>query len=198
MREPFVSGVPEIIDLLTRDFPNARLGFKLKFSASTAAISAVIAGSDVSVGLNKAGSGALTLSGANTFSGGVTLNAGTLNVNSTSALGLTTSAFVINGSTINNTSASAVTLGVNKTQNWNGDFTFTGTQDLNFGTGNVTLGGTAGQRTVTVSARTLAVGSIPDATTGYGLTKAGPGTLSLIGSSSSSMRNGSRCFLYEL
>lgn len=49
------------------------------------------------------------------------------------------------------------------------------------GTGDVTLGGTAGQRTVTVTAGSLAVGSIPVATTGYGLTKAGAGTLSLTG-----------------
>ena len=33
-KEPFVSGVPEIIDRLVKDIPNARDGFKLLFSAA--------------------------------------------------------------------------------------------------------------------------------------------------------------------
>ena len=33
VREPFVSGVPEMIDRLVRDIPNAELGFRLLFSA---------------------------------------------------------------------------------------------------------------------------------------------------------------------
>lgn len=33
LREPFVCGIPEIIDHLVRDIPNARDGFKLIFSA---------------------------------------------------------------------------------------------------------------------------------------------------------------------
>ena len=37
--------------------------------------------------LIKSGNGALTLAGTNGFTGGVTLNAGTLNINSASALG---------------------------------------------------------------------------------------------------------------
>ena len=32
-REPFVSGVPEMIDRLVRDIPNAERGFRLLFSA---------------------------------------------------------------------------------------------------------------------------------------------------------------------
>lgn len=34
IREPFVSGIPEMIELLTRDIPNATRGFRLTFSAS--------------------------------------------------------------------------------------------------------------------------------------------------------------------
>ena len=34
VREPFVAGVPEMIDRLVRDIPNARNGFRLLFSAS--------------------------------------------------------------------------------------------------------------------------------------------------------------------
>lgn len=33
-QEPFVSGVPEMIDFLVKDIPNARSGFRLLFSAS--------------------------------------------------------------------------------------------------------------------------------------------------------------------
>ena len=33
-REPFVSGVPEMIDQLVKDIPDARLGFRLLFSES--------------------------------------------------------------------------------------------------------------------------------------------------------------------
>jgi fibronectin-binding autotransporter adhesin len=48
-------------------------------------ISAVVAGSD---GLNKAGSGALSLNGANTFSGGLTVSNGTVNINADNGLGV--------------------------------------------------------------------------------------------------------------
>ena len=34
VREPFVAGVPEMIDRLVRDIPNARAGFRLLFSAT--------------------------------------------------------------------------------------------------------------------------------------------------------------------
>ena len=34
VQEPFVSGVPEMIDYLVRDIPNARAGFRLLFSAA--------------------------------------------------------------------------------------------------------------------------------------------------------------------
>ena len=32
LREPFISGIPEIIDILTQKIPNAEKGFKLIFS----------------------------------------------------------------------------------------------------------------------------------------------------------------------
>jgi hypothetical protein len=34
VQEPFVCGVPEMIDLLTKEIPNAKKGFRLIFSAS--------------------------------------------------------------------------------------------------------------------------------------------------------------------
>ena len=65
----------------------------------------------------------------------------------------------------------------NSAQSWNGDFTFNGTQNLNMGTGPVTLGS---NRIVTVNANTLTVnGLISDGGNGFSLTKAGPGTLTL-------------------
>ena len=33
VKEPFVSGIPEMIDLLTADIPDARRGFRLLFSS---------------------------------------------------------------------------------------------------------------------------------------------------------------------
>ena len=34
LREPFVSGVPEMIDELVQDIPDARAGFRLTFSSN--------------------------------------------------------------------------------------------------------------------------------------------------------------------
>lgn len=121
--------------------------------------------------LTKAGSGTLTLSGANIFTGGVTLSAGTLNINSSTALG--TGAFTITTGTIDNTSGASITLSNNNAQNWNGDFTFKGTNNLNLGTGAVTLSAT---RQVTVTANTLTVGGTLSASS-FNLTKTGSGTL---------------------
>lgn len=129
--------------------------------------------------LTKAGAGTLTLTGASTWSGGMTLTDGTLNINSSSALG--TGTFTINGGTINNSTAGALTLTANNAMVWNGSFVFTGTQALNLGAGAVTLGGNV---TVTTTANTLSVGgAIDDGTNGFSLTKAGTGTLHLAGNS---------------
>ncbi len=127
--------------------------------------------------LTKAGAGTLTLSGSNSFDGGMFLTAGRLNINNASALG--TGTFTISGGTIGNTSGHAITLSTNNAQSWNGDFYFVGSNDLNLGTGTVTLGG---NRTVTVTADDLTVGGQISGGS-YGLTKAGAGTLTLTGSS---------------
>jgi len=123
--------------------------------------------------------GATTVSGVNTFTGGVTLNAGTLNLNSVSALGATASNFVINGGTINNSTAAGITLTANNAQTWAGDFAFTGTQSLTFGSGAVAI--TPGAtRTVTVNGSTLTIpGNISGA--GATLVKAGSGALTING-----------------
>lgn len=88
--------------------------------------------------LVKNNTGTLTLSIANGFVGGVTLNNGTLNINNASALGTSAGAFIINGGTIQNTTAGLITT-VNHPITWNADFTFSGSQPLNLGTGTVTM-----------------------------------------------------------
>ena len=93
-----------------------------------------------SASLTKSGAGTLTLSGTNTFLGGVNLSAGTLNINSAQALGSGT--FTIGaGTTIDNTRGSNVTLSGNVNQVWSGEFTFKGSGYLNMGTGTVALVG---------------------------------------------------------
>ena len=134
------------------------------------------------------GTGAVTLSSANTYAGGTNLNAGTLNINNAGAIG--TGALTINGGTLDNSSGAPLTLTNHNAQNWNGDFAFTGTSDLKFSAGDavanpqvtnngaaaVTLGGTGSSRTVTVSSGNLTVGPISG---GLGLTKAGAGSLTI-------------------
>jgi|GEM_PF-1346569 len=96
-------------------------------------------------------------------------------------------ALKMNGGNLDNTSGAAITTSTyNPTQQWTKDFTFIGSNgaasDLNLGTGAVTINGTAGARTVTIqnAATTLTVGGVISGS-GYGLTKAGPGTLVLTG-----------------
>jgi autotransporter-associated beta strand protein len=127
--------------------------------------------------LVQSGTGNLTLSSANTYSGGTTLNSGTLVLNNSTAIG--TGALTINGGSLNNTSGASITLTSNNSQSWNGNFAFTGTNDLNLGTGAVTLGNSA-SRTVTVNSGNLTVGGVISGTSSS-LTKEGAGTLTLTG-----------------
>ncbi len=125
-----------------------------------------------------AGTGTLTLSGNNSFAGGVTVASGdSLDINSTTAVGTGALTF-LGAAVLDNTSAAAITLTNNNAVNINGDFTFVGTQDLDFGTGTVTLGGGAGQRTLTVNgSSTLTTGVINSVVaSGSGIIKAGTGT----------------------
>ncbi len=138
------------------------------------AISSIISGAG---GIIKNGAGAITISGANSFSGGSILNAGTLNLNNANALGAASGTFTINGGTIANTTGGTITL-ANYPQSWDGDFTFTGAQNLNLGAGLVTLGG---NRQVTVNSSTLVISSVIGGGA-FGITKAGGGVLALSGS----------------
>ena len=122
-------------------------------------------------------SGNFTLAGANNHGGGTTLSAGTLRINNASALG--TGLFTISSGTIDNTSGGPITLSTNNTQAWNANITFTGSNDLNMGTGAVTINA---NRTVTITAGTLTVGGgIGQSGGTRTLTKNGDGTLVLKG-----------------
>jgi autotransporter-associated beta strand protein len=127
--------------------------------------------------VNKTNTGVVTLSGTNSGSGAFTLSTGTLNINSPTALG--SGVFNIGAGTTINVSSGAIALTPNNVQNWNGDFTFTGSSDLNLGSGAVTLGSSI---TLTTSASALTVGgNIGDGGNNRSLTKAGAGDLVLTG-----------------
>ncbi len=130
-------------------------------------------------GLTISGGGAVSLNNANTYSGATLLSSGQLNINNASAIG-TGQLIIRAGTTIDNTSASAITLGTNNTQLWTGSFTFGGSNPLNLGTGVVGL--TSSISLTANGANALTVGGvISDGSGGYGLTLNGAGTVSLAG-----------------
>ncbi|MFY7874518.1 MAG: autotransporter-associated beta strand repeat-containing protein, partial [Pirellula sp.] len=140
--------------------------------------SLVVSGDTTFTGaVNKTNGGSLTLSGNNTGSGAITLSAGTLNLGSNTALG--SGIFTIGAGTTINASSAAVALSTNNAQNWNGNFTFTGSNDLNLGAGNVTLGDNV---LLTSSGSVLTVGgNIGDGGNNRAITKTGAGTMVLAG-----------------
>jgi fibronectin-binding autotransporter adhesin len=124
--------------------------------------------------LTKQNNGVLTISGTNTYTAGFTLTGGTLNINSVTALGTAAGTFTINGGTIQNTTGASIT-----TNSYpimiGGDFLFDGAQNLNLGTGTVTM---AANRQINVDAGiSLVIGGTLSAAASN-LTKIGAGTLS--------------------
>jgi fibronectin-binding autotransporter adhesin len=136
--------------------------------------------------VTKEDGGTWTLSGANTYSGGTSLNAGQLNIDHLTAIG--SGALTISANTIiDNTSGGAIgPLTNNNIQTWNGDFTFTGTNDLNMGTGAISMGADVTITSSTI-AKTLTIGGINNNGT-RSLTKAGAGNLTF-GSTAVTLNN---------
>jgi autotransporter-associated beta strand protein len=133
-----------------------------------------------STSITKNGAGALTITSANTYTGGTILNGGTLNINHANAIG-TGPLTIAGGATLNNTSGAAITLATNNTQTWDGDFAVGGTNPLNMGSGAITL---TGDRTVTVNGTgAFTVGAIGQSGGARQLTKAGSGTMFINGNS---------------
>lgn len=133
--------------------------------------------------LTKVGSGTLTLSGTNTYSGGTSVSGGQLNINNggdspaNSAIGTGPLTLAL-GAKVDNTSSQAVTLQPAIAQNWQGDWTYVGSANLNTGAGAVTLGSSV--VVLTVAGNTLEVGgAISDNGNAYKLVKAGGGALAL-------------------
>jgi len=116
-------------------------------NAGTLTLGGVIGNGTTATNLIKAGNGALTLASASTFTGGVTLNAGILNINNAGVAGTSGplgkgGPFTIAGGTIDNTSGSALVLLNTNAVAVNGDFAFTG---LASGTHDLTLPGAVTQ-----------------------------------------------------
>ncbi|MEI6764881.1 MAG: autotransporter-associated beta strand repeat-containing protein [Bacteroidota bacterium] len=131
----------------------------------------------------KTGTGTWALSGVNTYSGGTSLHEGTLNINSSRALGSISGMLSIYGGTIDNTSGGSVTT-VNYPQVWNGDFTCGQSNNLNLGNGNVVLNANC---RITVLSKSIIIGGVIEGAD-YNLTKAGGGAL-CFGSHNVSFKN---------
>jgi len=142
-------------------------------TANALTINSAIADNNGFSTLTKSGTGTATLAGANIYSGGTTLAAGTLQLGHASALGIGTLTF--SGGNLDSSVANLVNAN-NNAQAWNADFTFVGSQNLDLGIGSVAL---SANRQVTVTANTLTVGG--DIGGAFNLTKAGAGTLVLAG-----------------
>ncbi len=140
-------------------------------TAGTAALTLSGGISGAGESLAEAGTGVLALSASNSFTGGVTVSGGQLNINNANALG--SGALTITSGTIGNTSSGTLT--INNAENWNGSFGVVGTHALSSGTGAITLGSGA---SVTVTSSTFTATGIISGP-GQSLTEAGTGLLIL-------------------
>ena len=137
--------------------------------------------------LVKIGNAPLTLSGLNTFSGGTTLAAGTLNISNAQALGTGPISFSA-ASTFDNTSGLDLTMENNPVSfTGTGPYTvtFAGSRPLNMGTGIVTFSATGTKEvTLSIAASSLSIGGGITGAADQTLIKTGPGNLILEGNNS--------------
>jgi len=149
-------------------------------SGAIATFSGPIVDANGSNAVTVTGSGTVVLSGSNSFGGGVNLSAGQLNVNAAYALGTGTLTF--SGGTLNNSSGAAIVNAANNPQVWSNFVLVNGTNstnDLNLGTGPVTMIGTTVASIPYYTTLTVG-GSISGSAAG--ISKYGVGTLALTGS----------------
>ena len=156
----------------------ATLNFKA--NSSTQTISGPISGAG---GLSLSG-GTLILTGNNTYSG-PTSSVGTLKLGSSYALG-NTSGLTFTGGTFNTTSATPVTLATNMPISFNWNTTFTGTGNLDMGTGNVSMALGSGMQYggLVINGSVLTLGGVISGDTSHVFLKTGAGTLSLTNNAS--------------
>jgi autotransporter-associated beta strand protein len=147
-------------------------------ASSSASVASALTGTN---GLTKAGTGSLTLSGANTYSGTTAISAGTLRAVGTSAMG--TSSVTLSGGTLelandtNSTYTNNVTVSANSTIK----------SDLSSGTG---AGITNTLGTLTIGAQTLTIDKGSNVTSGTAGVTFGATTLS--GASTFTVNSGSQ------
>ncbi|MEI6715403.1 MAG: autotransporter-associated beta strand repeat-containing protein, partial [Verrucomicrobiota bacterium] len=152
------------------------LGVNVVQGTSGLTVSAMISGTSGQV-LVKSGSGVLTLSASNTFTGGTRLNAGTIQVGNDGALGSGT--LVLAGGKLSGDDA-ATPRAISNVVSLTGDVALgdsVNSAALTFG-GNVSLGGSY---TLNVASGVTFGGVFSDGGNGYGLTKSGSGVLVLGG-----------------
>jgi autotransporter-associated beta strand protein len=147
------------------------------FSVTNGTISAALAGGG---SLTKAGSGTVTLSGANSYSGGSTVSAGILNLGNTTALG--TGTVTITGGTIVNSGSLVTLLGNNNAVNVNGTMTVNAWGTTSLGSGTVTMAD--GTQNMNVYGGTLNIGGVLAGSSNSTLSWYGGGTLGLNNSNS--------------
>ncbi len=124
----------------------------------------------------KDGTGTLTLNAASGFVGSMNLNAGTLNLGNSSALG--TNTFIIGSNSSFDATAAGLTIANSMNMN-GGSPTFIGTNSLTIG-GAATMTGASRSITVTANTLTISGGLLQDGTS-RSFTKLGAGTLVLNG-----------------